>query len=91
MIAVKLGFDLLLWDLHVTEAARPILDELKAAGYDGVEIPMFEGDVAHYQKLGSWLRDAGLDSTGIGVIPPARARSRRTLRSARRRSTTSSG
>ncbi len=65
---MKLGFDLLLWTTHVTEAHWPILDDLKAAGYDGAEIPMFEGDVAHYEKLGKRLNDIGLASTGIGVM-----------------------
>jgi D-psicose/D-tagatose/L-ribulose 3-epimerase len=65
---VRLGFDLLLWTTHVTEDHWPILDRLKATGYDGAEIPMFEGSVAHYQKLGQRLRDVGLASTGIGVM-----------------------
>ena len=65
---MKLGFDLLLWTTHVTEQHWPILDRLRATGYDGAEIPMFEGSVAHYQKLGQRLRDAGLASTGIGVM-----------------------
>ncbi len=65
---MKLGFDLLLWTTHVTEQHWPILDRLKATGYDGAEIPMFEGEVAHYRRLGQRLRDAGLASTGIGVM-----------------------
>src|SRR5690606_13889368 len=65
---MKLGFDLLLWTTHVTEQHWPILDRLKATGYDGAEIPMFEGEVAHYRQLGQRLRDVGLASTGIGVM-----------------------
>jgi D-psicose/D-tagatose/L-ribulose 3-epimerase len=70
---VKLGFDLLLWTTHVTEQHYPILDEIKAAGYDGAEIPIFEGRVEHFQKLGQHLKDAGLESTGIAVIPAGNA------------------
>ena len=55
---MKLGFDLLLWTTHVTDEHWPIIEKLKATGYDGVEIPMFEGEVAHYEKLGRRLRDA---------------------------------
>lgn len=65
---MRLGFDLLLWTTHVTEQHWPILDRLKATGYDGAEIPMFEGTVAHYQQLGQRLKDVGLASTGIGVM-----------------------
>src|SRR5690606_21804469 len=65
---MKLGFDLLLWTTHVTEEHWPILDRLKATGYDGAEIPMFEGSVAHFEKLGKRLADAGLAATGIGVM-----------------------
>jgi len=66
--SVNLGFDLLLWTTHVTDEHWPIIEKLKATGYDGVEIPIFEGAVSHYEKLGRRLRDAGLKSTGIGVM-----------------------
>ncbi len=65
---MRLGFDLLLWTTHVTEKHWPILDQLKAVGYDGAEIPMFEGPVSHYEALGRHLRDIGLASTGVGVM-----------------------
>lgn len=65
---MRLGFDLLLWTTHVTEDHWPILDRLKATGYDGAEIPMFEGPVTHYRQLGQRLKDVGLASTGIGVM-----------------------
>ena len=52
---MKLGFNLLLWTTHVREDQFHLIDDLKATGYDGVEIPLFEGDVAHYEKLGKKL------------------------------------
>lgn len=66
---MRLGFNLLLWTTHVTEEHWPIIEDLKATGYDGVEIPMFEGDVAHYEKLGRKLAELGLGASGIGVMP----------------------
>ena len=66
---MRFGFDLLLWTSHVEEEHWPILDQLQAAGYDGVEIPIFGGDVAHYERLGRRLRETGLGATGIGVMP----------------------
>ncbi|OEO32972.1 isomerase [Devosia insulae DS-56] len=66
---MKLGFNLLLWTTHVTDEHWPIIERLKAVGYDGVEVPMFEGTPDHYEKLGRRLRDLGLGATGIGVMP----------------------
>ena len=66
---MKLGFNLLLWTIHVTDDHLGILQKLKTTGYDGVEIPMFAGDVAHYRALGRKLADLGLEATGIGVMP----------------------
>lgn len=66
--AVKLGFDLLLWTTYVADAHWPIIESLKATGYDGVEIPLFEGKVADYERLGRRLKDTGLAATGIAVM-----------------------
>ena len=66
---MKLGFNLLLWTSHVTDEHWPIIEKLQQTGYDGIEVPMFEGDVSHYEKLGKRLAAAGIKSTGIGVMP----------------------
>lgn len=67
---MKFGFNLLLWTSHVREEHWPILDRLKAAGYDGVEVPMFEGTPDHYETLdGRRIRAAGLEGNGIGIMP----------------------
>jgi D-psicose/D-tagatose/L-ribulose 3-epimerase len=68
---MKLGFNLLLWTPHVTLAHEPILRALKQTGYDGVEIPMFEGDPAHYARLGELLEKIGLSRSVVSVIGPA--------------------
>jgi len=41
---MKIGMNLLLWATHVTEEHYPHLEKIKATGFDGVEIPLFEGD-----------------------------------------------
>jgi D-psicose/D-tagatose/L-ribulose 3-epimerase len=66
---IKIGFCMLLWTTHVTRAHRPILEDIKATGYDGVEIPVFEGAAEHYAELGRMLDDIGLERTAITVIP----------------------
>ncbi len=62
---MKIGMNLLLWTSHVTEEHRPVLEMLKKQGYDGVEIPMFELDVAHYAKVGKWCDELGLARTAV--------------------------
>ena len=66
---MKIGFCMLLWTTHVTEKHRKILEALKATGYDGVEIPVFEGTPDHYAKIGRMLDDMGLARTAITVVP----------------------
>ena len=39
---MKIGFNLLLWTGHVTDENFAVIEKLKAAGYDGVEIPIFD-------------------------------------------------
>src|SRR5690349_15503690 len=69
IVAMKLGFCLLLWDTFITEAHAPIIDDIKATGYDGVEVPMFTGTPADYESLGKRLAAAGLEANTIGVLP----------------------
>ena len=66
---VKIGFCMLLWTTHVTDAHRAIIEDIKATGYDGIEIPVFEGSPDHYAKLGRMLDEIGLERTAITVIP----------------------
>jgi D-psicose/D-tagatose/L-ribulose 3-epimerase len=68
---MKAGFNLLLWTTHVTDEHLPLLARLKAAGYDGVEVPVFEGEVAHFRRLGQALSDHGLACTSVTVLPDA--------------------
>ena len=65
---MKLGFNLLLWTAHVTPDHEPLLRALKDTGYDGVEIPMFEGDADHYARLGDLLDRVGLGRTVVSVL-----------------------
>ena len=66
---MKLGFNMLLWATHVGDQHMPIIEDLKATGYDGVEIPMFEGDPEYFRRLGGRIRDAGLEAIGVGIMP----------------------
>ena len=65
---MKLGFNLLLWTTHVREDQFHLIDDLKATGFDGVEIPLFEGEIAHYEKLGKKIKQAGMSSSAVTVM-----------------------
>ncbi len=67
---MKYGMNLLLWTTHVTEELFPTLAKLKKAGFDGVEIPLFEGDEAHYKKIKKELDNLGLGCTVVTVATP---------------------
>src|SRR5918911_1052667 len=56
---MKTGMNLLLWTTHVTQEHFPIISRLKAEGFDGVEIPLFEGDAAHYKRVRAEIAQAG--------------------------------
>ncbi|HUG62881.1 MAG TPA: sugar phosphate isomerase/epimerase family protein, partial [Methylomirabilota bacterium] len=56
---------------QVTEEHYPLLARLKAAGYDGVELPIFGGAPEDYARVGQALRDNGLRATAVCVIPDA--------------------
>lgn len=66
---MKVGFNMLLWTPFVDEEHFALFDALKRSGYDGVEIPLFNGEPAHYAKVGRALHDTGLACTAVTVIP----------------------
>jgi len=66
---MKIGFNMLLWTGHVTDEHLPMVEKLKKIGYDGVEIPIFGGEVSHFRKLGKAIRNIGLSCSSVTVIP----------------------
>lgn len=67
---MKVGFNLLLWTTHVTADHVSLLPKLKAAGYDGVEVPLFEGDESHFKNVGMAIRAAGLTCSTVTIMTP---------------------
>ncbi len=67
---MRTGMNLLLWATHVTEQHFPIIAKLKQTGFDGVEVPIFEGDDNHYKKLRKELDNLGLACTTVGLMMP---------------------
>lgn len=64
---MKFGMNLLLWTSAVTEDHFPILESLKAMGYDGVELPVFDMELSAFQKVGAKLDALGLGRTAVTV------------------------
>ncbi len=67
---MKTSMNLLLWTTHVTSEHYPILAKLKQTGFDGVEVPVFEGDANHFKTLGQELKNQGLGCTTVTVATP---------------------
>src|SRR5215472_5160308 len=68
---MRTGMNLLLWTAHVTEEHFPLFAKLKQTGFDGVELPLFAGDRAHYQKVRKELDGQGLRCTAVTIATEA--------------------
>ncbi len=64
-----LGFNMLLWTTNVTDEHYPIFDALKKTGYDGIELPIFEGTPEQFAKVGEAARNSGLRVTAVCIMP----------------------
>ena len=62
------GMNLLLWTSHVTSQHFPLFAKIKKAGFDGVELPLFEGNLAHYKMVGDEVKRHGLRCTAVTVV-----------------------
>ena len=63
---MKYGMNLLLWSGEVNDSLFPVIEHLKAMGYDGVEIPIFNLDI-DYAAIGKRLDDIGLQRTAVTI------------------------
>ena len=63
---MKYGMNLLLWSGEVTDELMPTCEQLKAVGYDGVELPMFNLDL-DYAALGKQLDSMSLARTAVTI------------------------
>lgn len=65
---MKIGMCMFLWTTHVTDGHETLLKDIKATGFDGVEIPVFEGSSDHYSRLGDMLDRIGLQRTAVSAM-----------------------
>ncbi|WZO96950.1 sugar phosphate isomerase/epimerase [Isosphaeraceae bacterium EP7] len=69
---MKTGMNLLLWTTEVGPEHDGVLDQLKALGFDSVEVPVFNVDsTAPYERLGKRLKSLGLGATAVTVMGEA--------------------
>jgi D-psicose/D-tagatose/L-ribulose 3-epimerase len=65
---VKLGMNMLLWSTDVSgREYDSTFEMLKDAGFDGVEIPIFDREVEKYAALGERLEGMGLERLAVAA------------------------
>jgi D-psicose/D-tagatose/L-ribulose 3-epimerase len=65
---MRLGMNMLLWSTDVSAAEfDDVFAMLKDAGYEGVEIPIFDREVEKYAELGRRLDRLGLEPIAVGA------------------------
>jgi len=67
---MKYGINLYLWADDMHDDLMPVLEKLKKMGYDGVEVPIFDLDLAKWKLWAKRLDDLGLERTANTVIAP---------------------
>ena len=68
---MQFGMNLLLWtDDPTAEEFLPLYERLRAMGYDGIELPIFDPVPEAFAKLGQRLDDIGLARTAIAIRGP---------------------
>ncbi len=65
---MKAGFNLLLWCTSLGDAELKRCETLAKMGWDGVEVPVFEGSEVEHAALGQRLADMGLARTVVAIV-----------------------
>jgi len=65
---MNVGMNLLLWTTDIDSRLYPILEKIKLAGFDGVEVPIGDERVANYRELGQKIKELGLRCTCVTSI-----------------------
>ncbi|WP_085031445.1 sugar phosphate isomerase/epimerase family protein [Ensifer aridi] len=65
---MKIGMCMFLWTTSVGRKHEKLLRDIKATGFDGVEIPIFDGTPDDYRRLGALLDGIGLERTAVSAM-----------------------
>ncbi|MGH6806983.1 MAG: sugar phosphate isomerase/epimerase family protein [Ensifer adhaerens] len=66
---MKLGINLLCLTDFVEDCHLESIGHLRDLGYNGVEVPVLTGEVAHYERLGKKLDALGLGRSTTSIVP----------------------
>jgi D-psicose/D-tagatose/L-ribulose 3-epimerase len=66
--SMKIGMCMFLWTTRVTRDHQALLSDIRKTGFDGVEIPIFEGSPDDYRQLGDMLDGIGLERTAVTAM-----------------------
>lgn len=66
----KLGMNLLLWGTEINETLFPVLEQIRAIGYDGVEVPIFDTERTAWYSWRKKLDELGLDRIAVTINGP---------------------
>ena len=67
---MKIGMNLLLWTTNVNEDSFGLISQLGEIGFDGVEIPIGEGDEKQYSSVNNELERLGMGCTAVTSLDP---------------------
>jgi D-psicose/D-tagatose/L-ribulose 3-epimerase len=65
---MKFGVNLLIWTANFNASHLPLLARIQAAGFDGIEVPMYKGREFAAGALRNGLADTGMDCTICSVL-----------------------
>ncbi len=65
---MKTGMNLLLWTTDINEELYPIIERIKDAGFDGVEVPIGDEGTQRYRSLGHKLKELDMGCTCVTSI-----------------------
>lgn len=64
---MKLGMNLLLWGTDIDESLFPVLEQIKAMGFDGVEVPIFDVNPEKWYAWRKKLDELQLDRIAVTI------------------------
>ena len=69
---MKIGINMHLWGTSIDEPQFATIEELRAIGYDGIEIFLADPDPAIYRRVGAFCESVGMEVNGcLGLGPEA--------------------
>ncbi|MCX7558379.1 sugar phosphate isomerase/epimerase [Sulfitobacter sp. F26204] len=65
---MKIGICMFLWTTRIDPEHESLLADIRATGFDGVEIPVFEGSEKDFAATGRMLDNLGLERTAVTAM-----------------------